>query len=213
VPKPTDELIRDLVADARPVTPLQPPLVRALLWVLAVVCVFGVAVVIAGTGAVMLPRFSDTPYVLEFAGTVATAIAAIIAAMTLSIPGRSDAWALLPLPSTLLWIAAAAERCVANPQPGQSLFASAFCLEFIVGVSVPLAFTLFFVLRRIATVNLLKITALGGLGVAAFATALLQFFHPEQTTTIDFSTHVVATVLVVVLMCTTGQRALAAQRR
>ncbi|MBI1211329.1 MAG: DUF1109 family protein [Alphaproteobacteria bacterium] len=213
MPKPTDELIQDLVADARPVTPLQPPLVRALLWVLAVVCVFAVAVAIAGTGAVMLPRLGDMPYVLEFAGTLTTAITAIIAAMTLSIPGRSDAWALLPLPSALLWIAAAAERCFANPQPGESIFASAFCFEFIVSVSIPLALTLFFVLRRIATVNLLKVTALGGLGVAAFATALLQFFHPEQTTTIDFSTHVVATVLVVVLICTIGQRVLSTPRR
>src|SRR5262249_49367176 len=135
-----------------------------------------------------------------------------IAAMTLSIPGRSDAWALLPLPSALLWIGAAIVRCLSNPQPGEPLLASAFCFEFITFVSLPLAVMLYFALKRVASVNLIKVTELGGLGIAAFAAALLQFFHPEQTTAIDFSTHIVATVLIVVLMSTIGRRALRAGR-
>ena len=102
MPKPTEELIQDLVADTRPVTPLQPPLVRALLWIATVAGVFAIVIALTGAAASMVARLSDVPYVLEFTGTLATAIAAILAAMTLSVPGRSDAWALLPLPSALL---------------------------------------------------------------------------------------------------------------
>jgi hypothetical protein len=51
----------------------------------------------------------------------------------------------------------------------------------------------------------LRVTAVGGLGVAALAAATLQFYHPFDVTIVDLAVHVTA-VLIVVAAITLGAR-------
>ena len=207
--EPTEKLIETLARDARPVRPLAPPLVRASALISAILIGFGLVVAITGAGSLMAARLHDTLYMLELAGTFLTGATAIAAAATLSVPGRSYSWMLLPLPSALLWFGAATTRCVLNiAQGSESLFSSSSCFFFIAMVGMPLAVALFFVLRRSTAVNLASVMALGGLGVAALAATLLQFFHPEDTTAVDFATHLAATAGIVAFMMTLGSGAL-----
>lgn len=206
--EPTDKLIETLAREAKPVKPMWSPRMRAAGWLAAAAAAFTLVVVITGAGHSMLARFGDPLYAIEFLGTMLTGATAIVAAATISIPGRSWRWTLLPLPSALLWIVAASIRCAANTAPIGPVWASANCFWFITMISMPLAIALFVFLRRVASINLVNSTALGGLGVAALATTLLQFFHPEGTSAVDFITHVAAILTIVGFMSTLGRGAL-----
>jgi hypothetical protein len=106
----------------------------------------------------------------------------------------------LPL---MVWLGASGLGCLSN---GLSLHGpdgisgeSPHCFAFIVGMSVPLALGLFWMLRRARPIAPLSVAALGTLGVAASAAFMLQFFHPFDVTVIDLSLHLAAIALVVLL--------------
>ncbi len=74
---------------------------------------------------------------------------------------------------------------------------STHCFRFILSVSVPLGVSLMLLLYRARPLALVRIAAVGGLGVAAIAACLLQFFHPFDVTLLDLSVHVVAIAIVI----------------
>ncbi|HZB90422.1 MAG TPA: NrsF family protein, partial [Stellaceae bacterium] len=107
----TERLIGRLAASAEPVRRLNPPLLRAALWLAAVAAVLAAAILIFADLPLFARRAADPKLALELAGTLATGILAVIAAFELSLPDRSRAWALLPLPSLALWIGASGYSC------------------------------------------------------------------------------------------------------
>jgi hypothetical protein len=202
-PLPTDDLISSLAAQLQPVRRLRAPLLRALAWLVAVGAVCAAVVAGAVGPGIFMQRFAAPRVALEDCATAVTAVTAVVAAFELSVPGRSPRWALLPLPSLLLWLGASGLGCLAN---GLSLRGadgisgeSPHCFLFIVGVSVPLAVGLFWMLRRARPIAPLPVAALGTLGVAASAAFLLQFFHPFDVTVIDLALHLAAIALVMLL--------------
>ena len=152
-------------------------------------------------------RAQDPKLAIELVGTLLTGVAAIVAAFYLSLPDRSAAWALLPLPPFVLWIAASGYSCyrhwiVFGPD-GWALGESTNCFRFILGVSLPLAASLWVLLRRAAPLAPVRVVAIGGLGVAAIAAFALQFFHPFDVTFLDLGVHIVAIGIVVTVMSIT----------
>ncbi len=149
--------------------------------------------------------------------TLATGIAGIAAAFMLSMPDRSRAWIALPVPFAALWLAGSGYGCyrswLVTGTDGLRLGRSADCFIFIVAFSVPLALALWFALRKLAaSLDPLKVTAAGGLGVAALAAAALQFWHPFDVTVADLAAHMAA----VALVCGTviaGRRGFASRRQ
>jgi hypothetical protein len=197
----TEELIESLAAQLQPVQRMQAPLLRALGW-LATVALIGLVLVLryANPGQFM-PRLQVTRIALECAGSSLTAIAAIIAAFELSIPGRSRRWAWLPLPPLALWLGASGLGCWHNGLGLKQLPSgeSGHCFVFIAGVSVPLAVALFWMLRRAYPIAPLRVALTGTLGVAATAASLLQFFHPFDITLLDLAFHLAAVTSVVLV--------------
>ncbi|HTY68264.1 MAG TPA: NrsF family protein [Alphaproteobacteria bacterium] len=206
----TDKLIGRLVAEAAPVRRLRPPLVRAALWLLAVAAVGAILIFALSDLATFERRAEDPKLVLELIGTLATGIAAVIAAFYLSLPDRSDAWALLPLPPLALWIASSGYSCyrhwITFGPDGWELGESGDCFRFIVAVSVPLGIALFLLLRQARPIAPVRVAATGGLGVAGLAAFLLQFFHPFDVTLIDLASHLAAVGLVVAVSSFAGRR-------
>jgi hypothetical protein len=197
----TDRLIGRLVADAEPVRRLRPPLVRASLWLLGVAAIGAVLIFAFSDLATFERRAGDPKLVVELIGTLATGIAAIIAAFYVSLPDRSGAWALLPLPPLALWIASSGYSCyrhwiVVGPN-GWELGESGHCFRFILAVSVPLGISLLVLLRRTRPLAPVRVATVGGLGVAGLAAFLLQFFHPFDVTFLDLGSHLAAVGLVV----------------
>ena len=199
----TDALISRLSGDLAPVKRLSPPGVRAAVWLS----------VVAALGANFVMDFSDMPtfmrragepkLMLELIGTLLTGVLAVVAAFELSLPDRSLRWAVLPLPSFLLWIGSSGYSCwrqivVRGPDglwPGES----AHCFLWIVGFGVPLAASLFVLLKRAHPLSPAPVAAMAGLGVASLAAFLLQFFHPFDVTFIDLGLHLAAVATVVIV--------------
>lgn len=195
-----DRLIERLAADARPVRRLRPPVLRALQWLLAVAAIAAIAVAAFANLDVFMARVRDPKLALELMGTVLTGILAVVAAFQLSLPDRSPAWAVLPLPPFVLWLASSGYNCwrhwVAYGPDGWVLGESAHCFRFIILVSIPLAGSLIFLLRKACPLAPVRVALIGGLGVAALSAFVLQFFHPFDVTFMDLGVHLVAVAVV-----------------
>jgi hypothetical protein len=198
----TSNLIGRLVADAKPVKRLRPPALRAALWLVAAGGIGGLAILLLANLPLFADRIDEPALAVEWIATLVTGVAAVLVAFQLSLPDRSTAWALLPLPSLAVWIASSGYSCyrhwiVVGPT-GWELGQSADCVLFILAVSPPLAISLLIVLRRAFPLEPVRVAATGALGVAALVAAALQFFHPFDVTFIDLGVHLGTIALIVV---------------
>jgi hypothetical protein len=201
IPMSHDQLITSLAGNLRPVRRLQPPLMRALAWLV----VFAALAVALGAFAnldAVWQRISAAPDLwLAVVGSTLTAILAAIAAFELSLPDAPRAWAVLPLPAALLWVGASGFGCLRDwiaPQSHVAVMSEARdCLIFIVLLSVPLSALLLTMLRRACPLFPGLTAAIGGLAVAAAAATLLNFFHPYDAAATDLVVHAVAVALVI----------------
>ena len=194
----TTRLIEALAAKAQPVKRLRPPALRAAVWLGAVGALIALAIWLFSDLTLSMQRLQDVRLDWEMAGMLLTGILAVVAAFHLSLPDRSAAWALLPLPTLALWLASMGLNCYRHWFiDGWALGSSWDCLKFIVGVSVPLGVSLLYLLHRAAPLAPMRVAAMGGLGVASIAAFALQFFHPFDVTFLDLGTQVITVGLVV----------------
>ena len=156
-----------------------------------------------------LAHLASMPFTLELAGALLAGVCAIVAAVTLSIPGRSQAWAYFPLPGIALWLAGGGLECYRQVSDlgyaPTSLFASRDCFLFIVSAGLPAAALAYIFLRRHLSIDAVRVTALATLGSALLAAALLQFVHAHGTNPVDFATHIVAVTLLMLFATTLAQ--------
>ena len=197
----TSGLINRLVADAKPVKRLRSPTLRAALWLLAAGGLGGLAILLLANLPLFADRIGEPALAVEWIATLITGVAAVLAAFQLSLPDRSPAWVLLPLPSLAVWIASSGYSCyrhwITIGPTGWGLGRSADCLMFILAVSLPFTVSLLIVLRRALPLAPSRVAAVGALGVAALAAAALQFFHPFDVTVIDLGVHLGTIALIV----------------
>ncbi len=198
----TSTLISRLVADANPVKRLRAPAIRACLWLLTVGSIGALTVLLFANLPLFAGRIAEPALAVEWAATLMTGAAAVLAAFQLSLPDRSPAWALFPLPSLAVWIGSSGYSCyrhwITVGPTGWEFGESVNCLVFILAVSAPLALTLVAVLRRARPLEPIRVAAMGALGVAALAAGALQFFHPFDVTVIDLGVHLGAIALIIV---------------
>jgi len=196
-----ERLIRDLATDLPPVRRLRPPFVRALLW-LAMVVLAAIALASFADLAALERRITAAPDMwLAALGAAATTALAAVAAFQLSLPDASRAWAVLPLPATLLWIGASGFGCLRTWfVPGThvaDISEARDCLFFIVGLSIPLSALLIMMLRRACSLQPGLTAAVAGLAAAGAAATLLNFFHPFEMAATDLTVHAFAVALVI----------------
>jgi hypothetical protein len=203
----TSTLIGGLVADAKPVKRLRPPALRAGLWLLVAGGIGSVAILLFANLPLFADRIQEPALAVEWTATLITGAAAVLAAFQLSVPDRSPAWGLLPLPPLAVWIASSGYSCyrhwITVGPTGWELGGSVDCLLFILAVSPPLALGLLVVLRRARPLEPVRVAAMGALGVAALAAGVLQFFHPFDVTFVDLGVHLGAIALIVAAVAAT----------
>jgi hypothetical protein len=204
----TEDLIARLSADARPVKRLRHPMVRAASWFCAAALGASVVVYALADLPTFMARARDPRQMIELAATLMTGILAIIAAFEMSLPDRSRAWALLPVPTLFAWIATAGLGCFESWVRGTTIdpAETVECFAILVATSVPLGLALSWMLLRAKPLAPGPVAAVGGLGVAAIAAFLLQFFHPFDVTILDLSVHAVAVGLIVGVNALAGRR-------
>ena len=203
VTQPTDQLIEILARDVAPVRRLAPPARRAALW-LALVVVLGCGAIVAFADLhIFMIRIQNVALDIELAGSLTTGCLAVLAAFHLSLPDRPLAWALLPLPSLGLWLVGSGTSCyrqwLIDRDGAWALGDSGHCFLFILAVGLPLGAMLLVALRRARPIAPLRVAITGGLGAAALAAFLLQFFHPFDVTLMDLTVHALAVAIIVTL--------------
>lgn len=210
--RPHEALIDRLGTELVPVRRLLPPWLRTAGWLLAVVAIAALLVMHYGIQPMRL-RWAATPD-LAWAGlgAVATAISGAWAAFALGVPGRSRAWAWLPLPAAALWIGASGLGCLRTwIAPGTEvagLHQSADCLLFIISFSVPLSVLLVVLLRRACPLRPVRTAVLIGLASAAASASLLEICHAYDSAATDLLTHAAAVAFVVAVNAAMGGRLL-----
>jgi hypothetical protein len=199
--QPYAALIDALAGDLRPVRRLPAPWRRTALWCGAVLWVAAVIVLFADFGALWHRLMAAPDMMLAFAGAALTAVLAALAALMTSVPGRSAAWAVLPLPAVALWLSAGTAGCLRTEAIGwtrpEAPMHPMLCIYFIVLVSAPLSGLLMWQIMRACPLRPALTAALAGLASAGAAASILAMIHPFDATYTDLLAHLAAVGLVV----------------
>jgi hypothetical protein len=196
-----------------PVKRLRPPMQRAALWLGFSALVIAAFVVISGPRDDLAQRLSQPWEMAQLIAAVVTAILAAVAAFHLSLPDRSDAWALLPVPGFLAWVASLGWGCVSDfirlgPE-GLSLGTSWGCLGFILGLSAPMGAGLLLALRHAGPIRPGPTMATGVLSIAMLASLGLSLVHYLDAAIMVLVWHAGAVLIAVALGGSLGGRVLA----
>ncbi|MBA2237914.1 MAG: DUF1109 family protein [Lysobacter sp.] len=204
----TQTLIDQLTLRALPVQPLASPLRRTLLWVaLAAV----VVAVIAANYGLRPGALASSPQLLEWTGSLLTALLAAYAVFQISVPGRSPSWAWLPLPAMLLWLAGLGWGCGREfLQIGGAALAfqsaSWECAQAITLISVPLGFIMLLMVRHAGVVRPAPTAMLTALSAAAMSASAVQLVHKGESALMVLVWHMGAVAMLSLLCLMFGQR-------
>lgn len=189
----TDELIHRLSTETRPVRPLRPPTVRALIWLAVATLIVGGIVASRGLRPDLASEIERPLVIIEWLASVITGVLAAIATFHVSIPGRSMRWALLPLPGLMLWVMSLSLGCIADwitlDSSDVEIGFSPGCFQSIVMTSIPLGLTLLVMVRHAGPVRPGLTTVLGALSIAALSAAGLSLFHHLNSSLLVLISH------------------------
>jgi hypothetical protein len=182
----TPEFIESLVADARPVKRLRPPLARAAAWLLFAGAIVGLLAASHGLRPGLGDRLAQAPFTTGIAASALTGILAAIAAFMLSLPDRSRLWLLLPAPALAVWVSTIGYGCLTDwveIGPDGIRFGEAIdCFATLVLISAPLSLAILVMLRYTALLEPARVAVMGGLAVSAIAATGLSLFHNLDAT-------------------------------
>ncbi len=206
----TPELIDSLVAGAKPVRRLRPPLARAFLWLLLAFAVMALLAISHGFRPDIVRRLQQPIFVISIAASLTTGILAAIASFIVSLPDRSRLWLLLPAPALLIWVSTISYGCLTDwvsVQPGGvRLGEAARCFATLVLTSVPLSLAMLFMLRYAALLRPTLVAATGSLAVAAITSAALSLFHDLDATVMVLMWNLGVAALIVTLGAVLGKK-------
>jgi len=206
----TEDLIRRLAADLRPINRLPPPWRRAALW-LALSLPYVAAVVWGKVAMVDAAHvLADTRFLIEQAATFATAAAAAVAAFASTVPGFDRRLLLLPLAPLALWLASVGAGCIDDwlrlgPE-GLAIRPDLDCLPAASVIGIAPAAIMVLMLRRGAPLYPRTSLLLGALAVAAIANFGMQIFHFRDASIMVLIWHLGSVAVVALLAGLAGER-------
>jgi hypothetical protein len=182
----TPDLIEALAANVTPVRRLRPPLARATSWLSFALVILVLLAVSHGARPDLAQRLQQPTFVVSIAASFLTGILAAVAAFLVSLPDRSRAWLLLPLPTLAVWISTIGYGCLTNwvdvDAGSLRLGEAARCFATLVLTSVPLSLLMFVMLRHAASLRPSMVALTGSLAVAAITASALSVFHEFDAT-------------------------------
>jgi hypothetical protein len=197
----TPDLIAALAANVMPVRRLRPPLVRALMWLVLAAMVMGLVGMGHGLRSDLGQYFSHFSSAIGFSASMLTGVSAAIAAFFVSLPDRSRWWALLPLPTFIVWLMCVGQQCLTHwvdigPE-GMVLGETAECFATLGLTSLPLSLGLVLMLRHTALLQPTRVVFLGSLAVAGMAASALTLFHALDATAMILTFNLGSALLIV----------------
>lgn len=208
----TEDVIASLAGGLAPVRRLRPPVLRAALWVLLATALIALLAALRDLRADMDVMSRDPAYWVQLAGAWLTGATATLAAFEISLPDRSRAWLLLPVPSTLMWLSGFAIGCLAHwiaiPSGAPVAQDSMRCLQTIVMASVPMAVVLWLMLRRARPLRPSSTALLAALAVAAFADTAHLLIHVVEASLLVLLVNLGPVAIIVAALSIFGRRGL-----
>jgi hypothetical protein len=199
----TDRLIDEIAARADPVRRLRRPTVRLIVWLAAAMVTVAAIALVHGLRPDLSSRLAEPHFTIPLAMSIATGVVAALAALNLSLPDRSSAWLLLPLPTLLVWLSGIGYGCLAHWIPltpeSVTLGGSLRCLSTIVLTSLPLSFLSIVMLRHALPIRPLETMAAGSLAVTAFAASAVTLLHDLEATALVLAWNLGAVAMTVLL--------------
>ncbi|MFM0758116.1 NrsF family protein [Paraburkholderia strydomiana] len=182
----TSDLIDSLVADAKPVRRLRPPVTRALCWLLFAALMLTLVALVHGVRPDLTLKLRQPGFVVGVAAALLTAALASMASFIASVPGRSRRWLWLPAPAVVVWISTIGYGCLTNwvsiGPDGMSPGETARCFATLAITGIPLSLVMLIMLRYVARLAPTPVVMTGSLAVAAMTAAALSLFHPLDAT-------------------------------
>jgi len=182
----TPDLIESLAANVTPVRRLRPPLARATGWLSLAAVILILLAVSHGARPDLAQRLQQPIFVVSIVASLFTGILAAIASFLVSLPDRSRAWLLLPLPALVVWISPLGYGCLTDwidfDAGGLRMGEAARCFATLVLTSVPLSLLMFVMLRHATPLRPMPVALTGSLAVAAITASALSLFHEFDAT-------------------------------
>jgi hypothetical protein len=177
----TDHLVRALVNDLRPVTPLAPTGRRLFRWLAIGVPFVAVVVVVMGVRPDIGEKLSDATFLFQEFAMAVTALAAAWAALAAGIPGTWRGALYAPVAPLLLWGGAMGYQYAREWQGGDAAaLMLGIDLQCIPGImvtgSVPLL-AIIAAIRAVGPQNRTVAVFWGTFASAALANGALRLFH------------------------------------
>lgn len=179
----TEARLIDLVRDAQPVRRL-PSVARHLaLWLAVAIVSSGALVAAFGLRPDLMVRLSETRFVLELGGAIATSVLAAVAALSAARPGRPlwERW--LGVPPLMVWLATLGDGCwrwLVSIDTSASFKIDPVCLPYIVLIGLIPVTALVMLLRQGAPVHPRLALLNAALAAAALGAASLRLFHQQD---------------------------------
>ena len=206
----TPDLIDQLAAGLTPVRRLRSPMVRAAQWLLLATVVSIMLVIALGVRPDFWQCVLDQSFVLCTGASVAMGVCATVAAFMLSLPDRSRAWVLLPLPAVAVWLSTIGYQCLTNwvaLEPDVlSWGEAARCFSTLVVTSLPLAITILVMLRHSTPLRPVLATLTAGLAVSAITATAMSLIHNIDASIMNLVWNLGAAAAVIGASGTIGRR-------
>ncbi|MGA7971571.1 MAG: NrsF family protein [Pseudolabrys sp.] len=208
----TDKLIQKLAAGAGPVRPLASPWARTALWLAVALPYIALVVAVISPRADLLSKLADARFLIEQIATLATGIAAAMAAFASTVPGYDRKVLLLPAAPLALWLGSLGEGCLRalwqHGLAGLSLQPDWFCLPAIMLVGAMPAVAMVIMLRRGAPLFPYLSAGFGALAAAGLGNFGLRLFHPQDASLMVLVWQVGSVFILTMIGCCAGRNIL-----
>lgn len=210
----TNQLIDQLAARAQPVRSLSSPLRRTAVWICFAALIIAGIVFSRGVRPGWMQDMATWATAIEWIASVLTGVLAAYAVFQVSVPGRSAAWAWLPLPVALLWLAGLGLGCLRDvARLGSAAFAfqqeASQCAWAITLTGVPLGLVMLLMVRHAGVVRPGRTALLTALSAAALSSAGVSMFHGGESALMVLLWHVGAVAVLSTLSWAFGRQMLA----
>jgi len=180
----TEDLIRTLASEAKPVQRLAHPGWRVAYWLSISLAYVAMVVLIMGTRSDLAAKSGEARFVIEVAAAFLTGVMAAAAAFCAGSPGRPLWERFAPLPPLALWLGSLGEGCWqdwlrAGPD-GLTIQPDFMCFPSILMVSLVPGALILMMIRRGAPTTPVLTTALATLAASALGAAGLRLFHASD---------------------------------
>lgn len=205
----TSDLIESLVADAKPVRRLHPPVARAAVWLTFAALMLALIAVTHGVRADFTYSLRQATVAINLGAALATGALASIAAFIVSVPGRSPMWVWLPAPALAVWVLNIGYGCLTawvNFPAGAQIGDEASCFGLAVLTGLPLSLVMLIMLRHAASVAPRAVAITGSLAVAALTAVALSLFHNHDASALVLVWNLGVAALLVALGAWQGRR-------